>query len=80
MDARPDQDEMEQAIDKFLLKLEKQEKKGFKDLATILSPLPKPAQGSIRSISVAEAIEACFLPALEEDQANMSTQSELRLY
>ena len=41
MDARPDQEEMEQAISKFLQRLEK---KGFKDLATLLSHLPKPAQ------------------------------------
>ena len=42
MDVRPDQEEMEQAINKFLQLLEKQEKKGFKDLATLLSQLPKP--------------------------------------
>ena len=48
MDARPDQEEMEQAINKFLQLLEKQEKKGFKDLATLLSHLPKTAQGSAR--------------------------------
>ena len=53
MDARPDQEEMEQAINKFLQLLEKQEKKGFKDLATLLSHLSKPAQGSARSMSVA---------------------------
>ena len=34
--------------------LEKQEKKGFKDLATLLSELPKPAQESASSMSVAE--------------------------
>ena len=53
--------------------LEKQEKRGFKDLATLLSQLPKLAQGSARSISVAEAMEAGFLPALDEDQAYMFT-------
>jgi len=37
--------EMEEAIKRFLLQLEKQEKKGFKDLASVLSQLPKPAQG-----------------------------------
>ena len=52
-DARPDQEEMELAINKFLQLLEKQEKKGFKDLASSLSHLPKPVQGSVRSISVA---------------------------
>ena len=39
----PDQEEMEQGINKFLQLLEKQEKKGFKDLATSLSQLLKPA-------------------------------------
>ena len=43
MDARSDQEEMEEAINNFLLWLEKQEKKSFKDLATILSQWPKPA-------------------------------------
>ena len=80
MDARPDQEEMEQAINKFLQRLEKQEKRGFKDLATLLSQLPKLAQGSARSMSVAEAMEAGFLPALDKDQADMFTPSELRLY
>ena len=31
-------------------------------------------------MSVAEAVEAGFLPALDEDQANMLAPSELRLY
>ena len=42
--------------------------------------LPKTAQGSARSMSVAEAMEAGFLPALDEDQADMFTPLELRLY
>ena len=75
MDARPDQEEMEQAINKFLQLLEKQDKKGFKDLATILSEkqLPKPAQGLACSMSVEEAMEAVLLPALDEDQADVFT-------
>ena len=80
MDARPDQEEIGQAINKFLQQLEKQETKGFKDLAALLSHLPKTAQGSASSMSVAEAMEAGFLPALDEDQANMFTPLELRLY
>ena len=43
MQSAPDQEEMEQGINKFLQLLEKQEKKGFKDLATSLSQLLKPA-------------------------------------
>ena len=56
LDARPDQDEMEDAINQFSVQLEKQEKKGFKDMASVLSQFPKPAQGSVSSISVADAI------------------------
>ena len=75
MDARPESpEEMEQAINKFLQWLEKQEKKGFKDLATLVSHLPKPAKGSASSMSVAEAMEAGFLQALDENQADMYTQ------
>ena len=75
-----DQEEMEQAINKFLQLLEKQEKKGFKDQATLVSHLPKPAQGSSSFMSVAKAMEAGFLPALDEDQANVFSPSEFLLY
>ena len=70
MDARPkspDLEEMDQAINKFLQQLEKQDKNCFKDLATLLPHLPKPAQGSACSMSVAKAMDAGFLPALDED-------------
>ena len=81
MHARPDQEEMEEAINNFLQQLDKQEKKGFKDLASLLSLLPKPAKpGSVGSMSVADAIEAGFLPARDEAHGDMFTQSELRLY
>ena len=80
MDARPDQVEKEKAINKFLQRLEKQEKKGCKDQTTLLSQLPKSAQGSARSMCVAEAMEAGFLPELDKDQANMLTPLELLLY
>jgi len=62
------------------VQLEKQERNGFKDLASVLSQLPKPAQGSATSLSLADAIEAGFLPALDKDQADMFTPSELLLY
>ena len=71
---------MKDAINQILVQWEKQEMKGFKDMASMLSQLPKPAKGSVSSISVADAIEVGFLPALDKDQANMFTQSELRLY
>jgi len=79
MDARPDQEEMEEAINSFLRQLDKQEKQGFKDLASLLSLLPKPAKpGSVGSMSVADAIEAGFLPAVDEAHGDMFTPSELR--
>ena len=76
------QEEMEQAMNKFLQQLEKRQKKGqgFKDLATLLSELPKPAQGSTCSISVVMAMDSGFLPAQDEDQDYMFTPSELCLY
>ena len=80
MDARLDQEEMGQAINKFLQWLEKQEKMGFKDLAALLSHLPKTAQGSARSMSVVKAMETGFLPALDENQADIFTPSELLLF
>jgi len=80
MDGRPDQEEKEEAINKFLKVLDKQEKEGFKDLSSLLSLLPKPGNGSVRSISVAEAIEAGFLPAVDEAHGDMFTPSELRQY
>ena len=54
---------------------------GFKDLASLLSLLPKPAKpGSVGSMSVADAIEAGFLPAVDEAHGDMFTPSDLRLY
>ena len=45
MDARPDQEEMGDAINRFLLQMEKQEKKGFKDLVSVLSLCPSQHKG-----------------------------------
>ena len=78
MDARPDQEEMGhwQAINKFLHLLERQEKKGFKDLAALLSHSKTRTAGllapALMPVSVAEAMEAGSLPALDEDEACIS--------
>ena len=80
MDARPDKEEMEEAIEKFLSRLEKQEQRGFKDLKTLLSELPCPQPAAERSLSVSGAVEAGFLPKQDEDVVDMFTPSELRLY
>ena len=80
MDARPDKEDMEEAIKHFLSRLEKQEELGFRDLHRLLSELPLPQPAAGRSLSVLEAIEAGFLPEQDEDVADMFTPSELRLY
>ena len=80
MDARPDKEDMEEAIEHFLSRLEKQEERGFRDLHRLLSELPLPQPAAGRSLSVSEAIEAGFLPEQDEDVVDMFTPSELRLY
>ena len=47
MDARPDKEEMEEAIENFLSRLEKQKERSFRDLKTLSSELPlqQPAAG-----------------------------------
>jgi hypothetical protein len=80
MDARPDKEDMEEAIEHFLSGLEKQEERGFRDLHRLLSELPMPQPAARRSLSVSEAIEAGFLPKQDEGVVDMFTPSELRLY
>ena len=80
MDARPDKEDMEEAIEHFLSRLEKQEELGFRDLHRLLSELPMPQPAAARSLSVSETIKAGFLPEQDEDVVDMFTPSELRLY
>ena len=80
MDARPDKEDMEKAIEHFLSRLEKQEEQGFRDLHRLLSELPLPQPAAGRSLSVSEAIEAGCLPKQNKDVVDMFTPSELRLY
>ena len=87
-DARPDQEEMEQAINKILQllprRLEKQEKK---HLATLLSQLPKPAvapaQGSARWASLhvcGRGFWGWFSPNTGRRSGRYVTPRKLRLY
>ena len=55
---RPDQEEMEEAIDVFLSHMEQQKKSGFKDLHSILSKLPMPTPAPGRTFTVDQAVEA----------------------
>ena len=76
MNAGPDQEEMEQAINIPAAVGEAREE-GLQGPGHSTVTV---AQGSASSISVAEAMEAGFFPALDKDQANMFTPSEFLLY
>ena len=82
MDARHDQKEMNQAINKFQQQLEKQEEKDFKDLAALLSHLPKPAQlARVRSLHVCGlGYGGWFSPGTGRRSGLYVTLSELCLY
>ena len=65
MHARPDHEEMKEAIENFLSRLEKQEERSFRDLHTLLSELPLPQPAAGQSLSVSEPIKAGFLPKVQ---------------
>jgi hypothetical protein len=58
---RPDADNMEEAITKFLDRMEGQELSGFKDLHRFLGRLPLPVAKGDHEMSHSEALEGCFI-------------------
>jgi hypothetical protein len=79
-DARPDAEDTEEAINKFLEGLESQEEAGFDRLHSLLSKLPVPVAAHGSNMSHAEALEGGFLPKMDEEQQKRFTPSELLLY
>ena len=79
MDARPDQEEMEQAIDEFLSCLQQTEGNGFQGLDTLMSKLPMPEKRTGRSLSVAAAMEAGFLPEHDDESSTIYLVCSLHL-
>ena len=61
-DARPDAEDTEEAINKFLEGLESQEEAGFDRLHSLLKSLPVPVAAHGSNMSHAEALEGGFLP------------------
>ena len=61
-DARPDAEDTDKAINKFLEGLESQEEAGFDRLHSLLSKLPVPVAAHGSNMSHAEALEGGFLP------------------
>jgi len=80
MHARPDQEEMEEAINAFLSRMEQAEKRGFRDLHSILSKLSMPTPAPGRTLTVDQAILAGFLPEYDHDMVDRFTPSESLLY
>jgi len=79
-DARPDAEDTEEAINKFLEGLESQEEAGFDRLHSLLKSLPVPVAAHGSNMSHAEALEGGFLPKMDEEQQKRFTPSELLLY
>jgi hypothetical protein len=79
--ARSDATETEEAISKFIIGLECQERSCFESLHTLLSKLPVPVAitGTTSSkILHAAALEGGFLPKMDEGQQKKFTPSEVQ--
>jgi hypothetical protein len=77
---RPDADDMEEAITKFLDGMEGQERSGFKDLHRFLGRVPLPVAKGDRAMLHSEALEGRFIPKMYEEKQKRFTLSELLLY
>ena len=78
--ARPDQKEMEAAIEDFNSRMQGQQQQGYTQLHNILARLPNPKKVSKRAITVTEAIEGGVLPRSGSEDATLFTPSEVLLY
>jgi hypothetical protein len=65
---RPDADDMEEAITKFLGGMEGQERSGFKDLHRFLGCLPLPVAKGNQAMLHSESLEGGFIPKMDEEE------------
>ena len=79
-DGRPNAEETEEAISKFMSGLEGQEASCFESLHTLLGKLPVPAATHGSKMSHAAALEGGFIPKMNKEQEKRFTPSELLLY
>ena len=79
-DGRPNAEETEEAISKFMSGLEGQEASCFESLHTLLGKLPVPAATHGSKMSHAAALEGGFIPKMDKEQEKRFTPSELLLY
>ena len=79
-EGRPDSEEMEEAISKFMEGMEQQESAGFNALHRLLQCLPLPVQNKGSCMTQTEALKGGFLCDLDEEEKKRFTPSELMLY
>ena len=65
---RPNAEETEEAISKFMSGLEGQEASGFESLHSLLGKLPVPAATHGSKMSHAAALEGVFIPKMDKEQ------------
>ena len=78
--SRPDAEEMEEAISKFLDGMPAVESKRYEQLHRHLARLPVPERKEISSMKHTEAVEGGLLKTMSEDELKRFTPSELLLY
>jgi hypothetical protein len=78
--SRPNAEEMEDAIGKFLDAMPTVESKRYEQLHRHLARLPVPESKPISSMKHSEAVEGGFLKTMSEDELKRFTPSELLLY
>jgi hypothetical protein len=79
-DGRPDAEDMEEAIGKFMEGMEQQECSGFDALHKLLQGLPVPVHKNACSMTQADALKGGFLRDLTDEEKKRFTPSELLLY
>jgi hypothetical protein len=79
-ESRPNAEEMEQAIGKFLDGMPVVESNGYEQLHRHLARLPVPEKKIISAISHTEAVEGGLIKSLSEEELKRFTPSELLLY
>ncbi len=70
---RPDADDMEEAITKFLDGMEGQEHSGFKDLHRFLGSLPLPVAKEDLAMLHSEALQGGFITKMDEEEQKRFT-------
>ena len=79
-ESRPNAEEMEQAIGKFLDGMPAVESKGYEQLHRHLARLPVPEKKIISAMSHTEAVDGGLIKTLSEEELKRFTPSELLLY